>query len=85
VEENNIIIFIADVSTTIDDLSISKAIGVDNIPSEFYNNKDIGTLIINKLTEQFASFLRAGEAPEHFMRARLVLISKSKDELPEIF
>ena len=49
-----------------------------------YKNEELREELKTRLAKHFKEYIFKGEVPKYFMISRLLLISKTKDEYPEI-
>ena len=84
IEPNGIFNYIVDIDRAMDKIATKKATGIDHIPGEVTKDKESREVMKKRLTEHFKSFLFEGKTPTYFMKARLVLFSKSDNNTPTV-
>ena len=84
ITNNSIFDFTVDIDRAIESIAKNKAVGFDLIPGEMYKNEELREELKTRLAKHFKEYIFKGKVPKYFMISRLLLISKTKDEYPEI-
>ena len=84
IRNNGIFEYRIELDKAFERIARNKAVGYDNIPGEIFQlNENMGVLK-QRLKSHFTNYLIAGDVPEYFMNARLVLFSKDDSETPPV-
>ena len=65
-------------------IATNKASGIDNIPREFYKNKEMRDGIKLRIQQHFKDYQFKRKVPNYFMNAKLILINKDGTDHPSI-
>ena len=84
ITNNSIFNFAVEIDRAVESIARNKAVGFDLIPGEMYKDTATRKELKIKLTKHFKEYIQKGVIPNYFMVSRLILISKTSDEYPEV-
>ena len=83
-KNNSIFDFTVEIDRAAESIARNKAVGFDLIPGEMYKDTETRKELKIKLTKHFKVYIQKGVIPNYFMVSRLILISKTSNEYPEV-